>query len=86
MTALTLDTLRYTKRLIAAGVSREQAEAQAEALSEAVADTIATKSDIAGVRLELRDAKYDLLKWFIGISVLQTVAVIATVVRLSTGH
>lgn len=34
MSALTLDTLKYAKRLKAAGVAPEQAEAQAEALAE----------------------------------------------------
>ena len=68
MTTLTLDTLRDVKRLEAAGFTRPQAEAQTEALSEAVSDTLASKADVDIVRMEVRDAKYDLLKWFTGSS------------------
>ena len=54
MSTLAFDTLRYTERLRAAGVSEPQAKAEAEALrdvlSEALDSTFATKADIA--RLE----------------------------------
>ena len=54
MSPLTFDTLKYTERLRAAGVSEPQAKVEAEALrdvlAEALDSTLATKADIA--RLE----------------------------------
>lgn len=54
MSTLTFDTLRYTERLRAAGVSEPQAKAETEALrdvlAEALDSTPATKADVA--RLE----------------------------------
>ena len=45
-----LNTLAYARRLTAAGVERQQAEAHAEALNEAVSQGIATKADIESVK------------------------------------
>ena len=88
MASVALDTLRYAKRLEAAGVSREHAEAQAEALSEAVRDSLVTKADLAewGVRLEtkietvrgdIKDSHLSLLKWLVPLMLGQIVALIA---------
>jgi len=38
MAAISFDTLAYVRRIVAAGVSREQAEAQADAMKEAFLD------------------------------------------------
>ena len=46
----TFDTLGYTRRLEAAGVPSEQAEAHALALGEALKTQLATKSDIHELR------------------------------------
>ncbi|EFL84816.1 hypothetical protein HMPREF0326_02678 [Desulfovibrio sp. 3_1_syn3] len=59
MTALAFDTLAYAKEMEAAGFSREQAEAfaaaQGKILKEAFAATeLATKTDVNGVRVELK--------------------------------
>ena len=59
MSTLTFDTLRYTERLRAAGVSEPQAKAEAEALrdvlSEALDSTFATKADIARLEASTRE-------------------------------
>jgi tetrahydromethanopterin S-methyltransferase subunit G len=55
---ITIDTLRYVKRLTAVGVSREQAEAQAEAFRDEIAVQVATKSDLDTVAAKL-DHKID---------------------------
>ena len=72
MNAIAFDTLRFSKRLQAAGYSPEQANAQAEAYSEAVGDALAGKSDLdhaivtvrsdvenatASLRAEIRDMR-----------------------------
>ena len=57
MSTATFDTLTTARELEAAGVERRQAEAHAEALRRAVSadrDEFATKTDLAGVRDELR--------------------------------
>ena len=57
MSIATFDTLTTARELEAAGVERRQAEAHAEALRRAVSadrDELATKTDLAGVRDELR--------------------------------
>lgn len=46
------DTLMYAKRLEAAGMTRDQAEAQVNVIAEMVVDGVATKQDLA-----LLDAK-----------------------------
>jgi len=45
---MTIDTLKFVRRLQAAGVPLKQAEAEAEAIQEALEAATATKSDIVG--------------------------------------
>ncbi|WP_413584380.1 hypothetical protein [Bdellovibrio sp. HCB274] len=47
------DTLMYAKRLEAAGMSREQAEAQVNIIAEMVVDGVATKQDLALMKAEI---------------------------------
>jgi len=66
MTTITFDTLKFVRRLKAAGVSEQHAEAEAEALaevfSEALDTQLATKADIARLEGELK-----LIKWMLGL-------------------
>ncbi|NGZ27284.1 MAG: DUF1640 domain-containing protein [Magnetococcales bacterium] len=75
MTAITFDTLKYANRLKDAGVPDKQAEAmsvaQLDVLSESMTTTLATKSDIAEVKMELA-----VLKWMMGIQLGGTIAII----------
>jgi len=78
MSTLTLplfDTLQYVKKLRAAKVPEEQAEAQAEALRMALdaslsehAAQLATKGDIAGVKSDIirLEGRMTLLQWMLG--------------------
>lgn len=87
MTTLTIDTLKYTNRLKAAGVPQAQAEAEAEALAEAVAtfDT-ATKADIREtenvLRREITEAKLDLIKWIVGLALAQFGLLVGILMRV----
>ncbi len=92
MATITFDTLKFVERLKAAGIPELQAKAEAEALQEALSEsasyTLATKQDIADVRMEIRDvrteierSKYDLIKWMAGLLLAQA-AVVATLVKL----
>jgi hypothetical protein len=53
---MTIDTLDYVDKLIAAGVDRKQAEAHARAIRETLAPQLATKADLdlAVARLEAK--------------------------------
>jgi hypothetical protein len=85
MNAIAIDTLRYVKRLKAAGFTEEQAEVQAEALSEAVSDSLVTKSDlneaVEKLRLEMRDQHTSFIRWLVPLMVGQT-ALLAALVKL----
>jgi hypothetical protein len=60
--AMTIDTLKYVKKLEAAGVDRKQAEAHAAAIRGTLATRRATKADLD--RLEQKfDARFLLLQW-----------------------
>jgi len=77
MSTLTIDTLRYTERLRAAGVPEQQAKAEAEALrdvlAEAMDSSLATKADLMEVKAELRlemagiRGELSTIKWMMGV-------------------
>ncbi len=75
MSTLTFDTLKYTERLRAAGVTEAQAKAEAlrDALSEALDTTLATKGDLLEAKNEIKlgmsDVRHELglLRWMMGI-------------------
>ena len=61
MSAIAFDTLKYTRRLMEAGVSKKQAELQAEAMAEAFVfnvDALVTR-DYLDARLGEQDARID---------------------------
>lgn len=56
MATMTFDTLKFTKRLEASGVSREQAEAFSEAFKEAndvQIEDLATKTDLKDIEYRM---------------------------------
>lgn len=59
---MSIDTLGYVKRLEAAGITREHAEAHAKALQVELVPQLATTNDLTrmGERLE---AKFETLLW-----------------------
>ena len=81
MTTITFDTLKFVKKLEAAGI----APVQAEALSDAVRDTydsaeLATKSDLRELELRI-DSRFEkvlgemtLLKWMMGVIIALSIA------------
>jgi len=80
MAAITFDTLKFAERLEKAGLSREQAtafaDAQKEAFAQALDTTLATKSDIEAVRIDLAKISGELLlvKWMLGVVIAIAVA------------
>jgi hypothetical protein len=62
MRSITFNTLKFAKRLEAAGLSAAQAEAEANALQDALEESgLATKQDISELRLEMRETKADIM-------------------------
>ena len=74
MATTTFDKLAFIDALKSSGVSEEQARAHASALDSALRDTVATKSDI-------QELKVDLVKWIVPL-LLGQVALVAALVRL----
>lgn len=81
MSSITFDTLKFVKKLEAAGIASTEAEAIAEAQSDAFSEMMkvnefATKSD-------LMEMKFDLLKWILGLALAQCSLIIGVLVKLS---
>lgn len=97
---ITFDTLEYSAILQKSGVPREQADAMAKANAHALRDMVksqelATKQDLIAVKHDLEksiyaventiaNTKHEILKWVIGLIIVQTTLTItAFVVGLS---
>jgi hypothetical protein len=87
-----LDTHRLVKRLVAVGFSDEQAETVTDVVREgreADVSNLATKGDVstavAQLRTEIAEAKADILKWVIGLLLVQG-GVVVTLIKLLPGH
>jgi hypothetical protein len=78
MSAITFDTLKYTKQLEQAGFSREQAEAQTTAYKQSILEIMsdfASKDDVNTLKKDSDTYKNDIasiktdlavLKWMVG--------------------
>ena len=90
MSAISFDTLAYVKTLRDAGVEEKQAEAQAMALSAVLKDqsgSVATKADVELLKAEMKrdmaEIKADLVKWVVGVGILQTTLIVGILARLA---
>ena len=75
MTTIAFDSLKYTKKLEAAGFTREQAEAQIyvqqEALVEACEDFV-SKSDVVGLKKDSDTYRSDIISVRADIAIIKT--------------
>ena len=93
MNTVAFDTYRFVKHLTESGFTEQQAEALAEEQTAVLNGNLATKADIGLVKVELEgaierlkvdlksvidQAKYETIKWTIGI--VSTVAAVQTAV------
>lgn len=91
MTTITFDTLQFVQRLKKAGI----VEAEAEAIAEAVRDVhasadLATKTDLqqglatieAKLEVKIAETKGDLIRWVVGVGMLQTALIAAMMLKL----
>ena len=84
MSALTFDTLKFARRLQAAGMEQHLAEEQAEALAEALEanlENLATKADIADLRRDMQLMEQRLIIK-LGSMMVVAVGVVAALVKL----
>jgi hypothetical protein len=86
MASVTFDTLKLAQRLEAAGFPTKQAQDMASAIGDTIVDTVLTREYldlcISEVRLEIANAKADILKWMFGAVGLQTLAILGGVAAL----
>ena len=90
MTTITFDTLAYVKTLREAGVEEKQAEAQATALAAVLKSGItdlSTKQDMellhAELKKDLAETKAELIRWVVGVGILQTTLIVGILARLA---
>lgn len=76
-----VDTHRFVKNLSRNGFTERQAEALAAEQVRLLTTQLATGADLAATRADIEAIKADLLKWMIGVLIVQA-AVIVTLVRL----
>lgn len=94
MATLTFDKLAYVDRLKAAGMGEREARALAEGLDQALREEVATKTDLAAVKMELAAdiaavrrelateiaaVKHDMLRWMVGLAFAQVGLTVALV-------
>ena len=86
MSTVAFDTHRFVKHLTESGFTEQQAEALAEEQTDLLNGNLATKTDIALVKADIAlvkadivQAKYETIKWTIGI-VLAVAALQTTVI------
>jgi hypothetical protein len=85
MTSVAFDTHAAVKALVDAGADVPLAEAVVATIGKSVTDQVATKSDLAELKAELKvsiaEAHTNLIKWIVGIGL--AVAAIQTTIALS---
>ena len=80
MGTVAFDTYRFVKHLTESGFTEQQAEALAEEQTAVLNGNLATKADIKLVKADIVQAKYETIKWTIGIVL--AVAALQTTVML----
>ena len=67
MATITIDTYASIERLTRSGIPDAQAKAIVDVLSSTDLASVATKEDIASLRVEIANVKVELLKWIVPI-------------------
>lgn len=74
MPVTAINTLRYARRLKAAGIPDQQAEEMADALGNELVDQLATKDDLEKAVTKL-EGSLTLMKWMVGFILAFVVAI-----------
>jgi len=73
MAAVAFDTLAYVRRIVAAGVPREQAEAQADAMEFSVEKRFAEQDARIDLKFEGINGQFRLIYWMLAVVIASTV-------------
>ena len=68
-----MNAVSVMRRLEEGGITHDQARVLAEVLSDEIESTVATKDY---VKLVVEEAKSDVIKWFTGVVIVQTLGLI----------
>jgi len=83
MSTLTFDTLKFSERLIAAGVPDAHAKAEAAALSEVLEIHLKDVMTKDHLDYKLAEVKADLIKWVVGLALAQSGLLIGILLKLT---
>jgi hypothetical protein len=87
MSALVLDTLKFSKKLREAGFEEKQADVMAEAIADVVESELVIKRDLKEMELafqkNLADTKAELIRWVVGMSFLQISLITALLLKIN---
>jgi hypothetical protein len=93
MSTVTFDTLKFVEKLKAAGISDAQAKAEAEALQGVLAEALDSRDlkeleltlsvKIAETHTRIAETKADLIRWVVGVGMLQITIITALLLRLT---
>jgi hypothetical protein len=72
---VSIDTLKLARRLVASGMSTEQAESMAEVLGDAIGETAISKPDLILVETRLAGEMRS-LRWIMGVLLAVAVAIL----------
>lgn len=86
MSAATFDTHAFIKRLVAAGMPEQQAETVTDMVrsaQDAASGGLATRADIRDIEAKIDAAKFDLLRWVVGLALAQMGLIVGVLLKLS---
>jgi len=83
MSSITFDTLKFSEKLIAAGVPEAQAKAEAAALSEVLQVHIKDLVTKEHLDYKLAEIKADLIKWVVSLALAQTALLVGILFKLA---
>jgi hypothetical protein len=83
MSSITFDTLKFSEKLIAAGVPEAQAKAEAAALSEVLEVHIKDLVTKEHLDYKLAEIKADLIKWVVSLALAQTALLVGILFKLA---
>ena len=83
MSSITFDTLKFSEKLIAAGVPEAQAKAEAAALSEVLEVHIKDLVTKEHHDYKLAEIKADLIKWVVSLALAQTALLVGVLFKLA---
>ncbi|MFZ2738127.1 MAG: DUF1640 domain-containing protein [Burkholderiaceae bacterium] len=83
MTTVTFDTLKFSEKLIAAGVPEAQAKAEATALAEVLEINLKDLVTKEHLDYKLAELKTDLIKWVVGLALAQSGLLVGILFKLA---